>query len=75
MRFVGVAENAVCVEAVLQVPDRSLQSPGVELLGRVDQDGLGLGFELVAELARGLRDEGNVPVADVAIGEGLLRSW
>ena len=57
---------------MLQVQDRSLQSPGVELLGGVDQDRLRLGLELVTELACGLSDEDCVPVADVALSESLL---
>src|SRR4029077_1926776 len=71
--LVGVAEDTVGVEAVLEVPDRPLQSPGTDLLGYLDQDGLRLSLELVAELACGLRDQGHVPVADSAGAQSLLR--
>src|SRR6266851_3099969 len=58
--------------AVLQIPDRSLQSPGTDLLRYVDQDGLRLNLELAAELARGLGNQDRVPIADVAVGQGLI---
>src|SRR6266851_3779841 len=58
--------------AVLQIPDRSLQSPGTDLLRYVDQDGLRLNLELGAELARCLGNQDRVPIADVAVGQGLI---
>src|SRR5260370_35541883 len=72
--FVGIAEDTVGIETVAQMPDGDLQSPGILLSGHVDEDVLGLGIELLAELACSLDDERNMPVAEVTFREGQLHA-